>query len=129
MVTLPFVPNTHNVFNSGNLQLTGPSDPLVSLPDGLWTFKYSVFPNNQYFVEKSFFRIDNLQENFDRAFLTLDMMECDLAVKEQHKLELDSIYFMIQGAIAAGNNCMTDVANRLYLTAAKALNKFVKCSC
>ena len=37
--------------------------------------------------------LDKIQEKFDNVFMTLDMMECDRAIKAQAKVELSSIYF------------------------------------
>ncbi len=73
--------------------------------------------------------MDQLQERFDEAFMKLDMMECDMAIKKQSKVELNTIYFFIQGAIAAANNCAIDVANKLYVQASKQLTNFSKNGC
>jgi hypothetical protein len=56
-------------------------------------------------------------------------MECDLAISTQQKVELNSIYFFIQGAIAAANNCAVATANKLYNQATKMLNNFSKNGC
>lgn len=131
-VSLPFNPNDFNIFNSTVLGITSVGDPLVPLPDGVYTIKYSIFPAFDNFIEKTIIRVDQLQEKFDDAFMTLDMMECDMAIKTQQKVELNSIYFFIQGAIAAANNCAIDTANKLYNQAQKMLTNFIKngyCHC
>ena len=74
-------------------------------------------------------RVDRLQEKFDEAFMSMDMMTCDRAIKTQSKVDLNSIYFFIQGAIAAANNCAIEEANKLYLVADKMLTSFVNNSC
>jgi hypothetical protein len=74
-------------------------------------------------------RVEKLQEKFDEAFMKLDMMECDRAIKTQQKVNLTSIYFFIQGSIAAANNCAIDEANRLYDQANRMLNNFIKNNC
>ena len=63
------------------------------------------------------------------AFMRLDMMECDRAIKTQSKVDLNTIYFFINGAIAAANNCATDTANKLYNQASIMLNNFVRNNC
>jgi hypothetical protein len=73
--------------------------------------------------------VERLQEKFDEAFMKLDMMECDKAIRAQSKVELNTIYFFIQGAIAAANNCAVDEANKLYLQADKMLNYFINNNC
>lgn len=127
-VFLPFVPNELNVFNSSNLGITsaGTNDPL---PDGIYYLKYTVTPAYENFVEKSIMRVDRLQEKFDEAFMKLDMMECDRALKAQAKTELTTISFFINGAMAAANNCATVEANKLYLQADKLLTNFMRSNC
>jgi len=127
-VVLPFNTNSLNVFNSTSLGLSGLGESLP-LPDGVYTIRYSVTPAYENFVQKSIMRVEQLQERFDEAFMKLDMMECDAAIKTQQKVELNSIYFFIQGAIAAANNCATDTANKLYMQASKMLNNFIKRDC
>jgi hypothetical protein len=64
--------------------------------------------------------------------MRLDMMQCDLAIKTQQKVTLNSIYYFIQGSIAAANNCAIFEANRLYNQANKMLDNFIKagtCGC
>jgi hypothetical protein len=74
-------------------------------------------------------RVEQLQERFDAAFMRLDMMECDRAIKTQQKVDLTSISFFINGAIAAANNCAVVEANRLYNQASKMLNNFMRNGC
>lgn len=129
LVSIPFVPNDFNVFNSTILEITSVGDDLTPIPDGVYTLTYSVTPAFENFVTKTIIRVEQLQEKFDEAFMKLDMMECDLAIKKQSKVELNTIYFLIQGAIAAANNCAVDVANKLYLQASKQLDYFIKRNC
>jgi hypothetical protein len=128
-VSLPFNINDFNVYTSSSLGITSPSSPLLPLPDGVYKIKYSVVPAYQNYVEKTIMRIDQIQEKFDRAFMKLDMMECDLAIKKQQKVDLNSIYYFIQGSLAAANNCAVDTANKLYMQADKMLNNFIKNNC
>ena len=128
-VSLPFTVNDFNIFTSSTLGITPVGAPLVSLPDGVYYFKYTVAPAFENFVEKSFMRTEVIQEKFDRAFMKLDMMECDRAIKTQAKVDLNTIYFFIQGSIAAANNCAVDEANKLYAQANKMLDNFIKNNC
>lgn len=128
-VVLPFNTNDFNVFNSTSLGITDVGDPLQPLPDGIYNFRYSIAPAYENYVEKTIIRVDKLQEEFDKAFMKLDMMECDRAIKTQAKVELSSINFFIQGAIAAANNCAIQEANKLYTTARNMINNFIKQSC
>ncbi len=128
-VSLPFIPNDFNVFNSESLGLSDPLSPLTPLPDGVYTLTYSVDPASENFVTKTIMRVDVLQEKFDDAFMKLDMMECDGPIKKQAKVDLNSIYFFIQGSISAANNCAIDTSNTLYIQADRMLCNFNKRNC
>lgn len=130
--TLPFTPKSINTYTSADINLFVYSgDDLVKLPDGIWKLKYTINPATQYFVEKTFIRTYLLQERFDTAFMKMDMMECDDAIKKQQKVELDTIYYFIQGAIAAANKCAEKEATKMYRQADKMLTQFItnKCKC
>ena len=128
-VSLPFNVNDFNIFNSASLGLSIVGDPLIPIPDGIYTLTYSVAPAYENFVTKTIIRVEQLQEKFDNAFMKLDMMECDLAIKTQAKVDLNSVYYMIQGAIAAANNCAVDTSNKLYIQADRMLNNFIRTNC
>jgi hypothetical protein len=127
-VSLPFAVNSYNVFNSAKLGISD-VDSVEELPDGVYYIKYSVAPAFENFIEHSIIRIDKLQEKFDTAFMTLDMMECDRAIKTQSFVTLNTIYFFIQGAVAAANNCAVVEANKLYKQADTMLTHFVNKDC
>ena len=129
VVSLPFNVNDFNIFNSLSLGLTTFGQPLLPLPDGVYKLKYTVAPAYENFVEKTIIRVEQLQEKFDEAFMKLDMMECDRAIKTQQKVDLNTIYFFIQGAIAAANNCAVAESNKLYNQANMMLNNFLKNNC
>ena len=129
IVSLPFNVNDFNIFNSLSLGLTTFGQPLLPLPDGVYKLKYTVAPAYENFVEKTIIRVEQLQEKFDEAFMKLDMMECDRAIKTQQKVNLNTIYFFIQGAIAAANNCAVAESNKLYNQANMMLNNFIKNNC
>jgi hypothetical protein len=128
-IVLPFSVNNFTVYSSSTLGLTEVGNDDLPLPDGVYHLKYSITPAYENYVEKSIIRVDRLQEKFDEAFMKTDMMECDRAIKTQAKVDLSTIYFFIQGAIAAANNCAIDEANKLYLSADKMLTSFINNSC
>lgn len=129
VATLPFVPNDFNIFSSNNIGLTGIGEPSLPLPDGQYKLTYSVTPAYENYVTKTFMRVDQLQEEFDKVFMGLDMMECDLATKKQAKVDLYTVYLLIQGSMAAANNCAVDVANKLYTKASKMLANMSNNNC
>ena len=109
-VILPFTMNDFTVYTSTTLGITSVGDEIVPLPDGVYIIRYSVAPAYQNYVEKSIMRVEQIQEQFDKAFMHLDMMECDRAIKSQSKIDLNTIYFFIQGAIAAANKAAVEAA-------------------
>jgi hypothetical protein len=129
VVSLPFTPNEFNIFNSTSLGLSAVGEPLIPLPDGIYYLKYTVAPALTYNVEKNIMRTELIQEKFDNAFMKLDLMECDSAIRTQAKVNLNSIYYMISGSIAAANNCAVDTANKLYIQADRMLNNFIRNNC
>ena len=131
LVSLPFSINDFNIYTSTSLGITPVGDPQVPIPDGIYYIKYSVAPAYQNFVQKTIMRVDQLQEKFDSAFMKLDMMQCDAAIRKQQMVDLNSIYYFIQGSIAAANNCAVDTANKLYNQANRMLNQFIanRCNC
>jgi hypothetical protein len=123
-----FIPGTLNVYGSEELGISEEGDTQY-LPDGIYHIKYTVNPPLQNFKQISFYRVNNLQERFDNAFLTLEIMECDGPLKKQAKEDLTTIYFYIQGAVSAANNCAYVEANKLYKKANKMLDTFLKNDC
>jgi hypothetical protein len=112
---LPFVPSETNLFASDTLGITSVGVK-QALPDGIYRIKYSVAPAYLNYVERSIIRVDSLQEKFDNAFLQLDLMECDRALKTQ-------------GSIALANNCAEQDSIKLYNKADKMLDQFLNSNC
>lgn len=129
VISLPFNINDYNIFNSTSLGITSVGEPIVDLPDGIYNLKYSITPAYVNYVNKTIIRIDKLQEKFDSAFMKLDMMECDRALKTQSKVTLSTIQFLIQGAVSAANECAEQESNKLYNQANYMLDNFIKNNC
>lgn len=127
-VSITFLPEGDVVLTSDELGISAPNvmDPL---PDGLYTFTYSIAPSYINYTTISIMRVDRLQEKFDNAFMTLDMMVCDQAIKTQAKVNLSTIYLLIQGSIAAANNCAFVESNKLYDKASAMLDTMLKKNC
>lgn len=127
-VALPFMFNVVNIFNSIDLNITELENQ--PLPDGEYYIEYSINDGlTSTTISKSIFRVEQLQEKFDEAFMTLDLMECDGEIKKQSRVELMTIYFFIQGAISAANNCVSVKANELYNKANRLLDSFLSTDC
>jgi hypothetical protein len=115
-----------NVIDSKSLNL---SNERIPLPDGIWKIKFTINPASQYFVNKTFFRTEQIYQEFDKCFLKLDMMECDALLKREQMLKLNHIEFYIQGAIAAANNCAEKLAIDLYNEALEMIQDFSNSKC
>lgn len=117
-----------NVFNSTDLGITTGTS-YIPIPDGIYHLKYTVNPAYLYYVEKTILRVEKIQEMFDEAFMRLDLMECDKAIKMQSMVDLNTVWFFIQGAIAAANNCADNTAGKLYTQAYNMLTNMAASDC
>lgn len=117
--------------NSNSLNITCVSDPnlLTSLPDGIWTIKQSIAPAIDFNTEKSFLRTTNIEQKFGKAFLKTDLIECNMDVRIEQMKVLDEIWFYIQAAISASNQCNNILAMKLYQDANTMLDNFIKGNC
>jgi hypothetical protein len=126
--SVPFNVQGYNLLTSDIFGITPPGE-IADLPDGLYEFTYSVAPSATSFVTIAFMRVNQLQEKFDKAFMSLDFMVCDNAIKTQAKVTLNTIYLLIQGAIAAANECALIESNKLYDKANAMLETLLKKNC
>jgi len=127
-ITLPFKVGGNNFLDTSNLGITDDGS-ILELPDGIYHMSYSIFPSYQNHSDISIMRVDKLQEKFDEVFMGLDMMECDGAIKNQAKVELNTIYLLIEGAKAAANACAYIEAQELYNKASSMLDKMMHKNC
>jgi len=128
-VNVTFITNSINTYESSDLGIVASGSDEVILPDGVYKFVYSISPAVVGAITTYAMRIEKIQEKFDAAFMKLDMMECDRAIKKQANIDLITIYFFIQGAVAAANNCAFFEANKLYSSANKMLDSFIRNNC
>lgn len=127
-VSIPFPVGESIVLTSDLFGITAPNDK-QPLPDGLYHFNYSIAPSVDNFTDISIMRVAKLQEKFDKAFMSLDFMVCDQAIKTQAKVTLNAIYLLIQGSIAAANECALIESNKLYDKASSMLDALLKKNC
>ena len=119
----------NNILGSDRFGITPLGEDLKPLPDGLYEFTYSIAPSATNFTTIHIMRVNQLQEKFDKAFMSLDFMVCDNAIKSQAKVTLNTIYLLIQGAIAAANECALIESNKLYDKASAMLDTLLKKNC
>lgn len=123
-VNLPWVPGNVNIFKSEDI-LPG-CNPHAELPDGIYTVKYSVYPNATIKVEKTFLRVTKITSRLQKAFLSLEL-GCDC--QQSDKSKIFQIKLLIEGAISAANSCDNRTAIRLIGKANKQLDSLSKCGC
>jgi hypothetical protein len=125
---LSFEEKNINVYNSYNLGLCAQSlIETTPLPDGLYTIRYSIHPAYKYSTEKTFLRVDSLQQKFDRIFVNSDIAECGLNKKDYAVLR--EINLDIEGAISAANTCSYKLAMELYRKANERIDNYSKNKC
>jgi len=128
MINVPFTAGVVNVYKCIDLGIECPLSECCPLPDGIYDVIYSVIPDpNQTSIiasiEKTFIRVDNLKCSYQKAFLKVDL-ECDCHNHEQrrYKEELKKIDLLINGSVAAANDCNNYLAYKLYQKAENMLN-------
>jgi len=133
-----FNPSSVNIFNSNHVGLTSTlvTDELVPLPDGIWKLKYSVDPVAKSFIQKKFFRTDQIQCKYYSIYLAVDLSDCDSESeyclprsgrRPDQEEKLREIEFMINGAIAAANRGEDVLAMDMYRRADRMIDRFNVC--
>ena len=127
-VSLPFTTKNINEYRASDLNLSCDSNE-VNLPDGIYTFKYSIFPNQENFVKKSFMFTNNIVGEMQKKYLKLQLdCQCNNTFVNKEKGKLEEIQLFIEGSIAAANQCQDDLAYTL-LRKAQELIRRVNCEC
>jgi len=119
------------ILNSNTLKITKvlDLDNLVELPDGLYTAKISICPEDQFFYEKSWFRTCQLECKYNKALLKLDISECSTCFDKDKLSQLQRVNIYIQGVKANVENCNIAQAKKLYSAADKILSNILNCQC
>lgn len=127
-MALDFVPNSVNIYTAANLNID--CDATSTLPDGIYTVRYTISPSTKYYIEKTFIRITALKCKWAKAVLTVDLdCACGESKQNQLKLQLRDIKELIEGAVASSNDCDTQGAYDKYTLANKLLDRLKYCDC
>jgi len=129
--TVAYTAGAMTVFNSNTLNITCVSEvsQLIDLPDGIWTVKQTIAPPITFNIERTFIRTTKLEQKFGRAFLKTDLVQCNQDVKTEQMKVLDEVWFYIQAAIAAANQCNNLLAMNLYKLANTMIDNFLRDRC
>lgn len=110
-----FTPQSVNIFSSTDLKLGCEYD--YGLPDGIYRIKYSIKPNTQLFIEKSFMNVSSILCNFYKFVLTLP------------EDKVIDIKLLIDGAVSAANLGDCTLSQELYTQAQKLIERADKNCC
>lgn len=89
-----------------DLGLQREEDSLIILPDGLYTIRYSISPNDSVFVEISHLRTTNIMNDYYREMCKLQLSQCEPdAVVKQKMNDLLYIFMLIEAAKAKSQVC------------------------
>lgn len=130
-IELSYYKGAITILNSNLLKLTNVKQKELyqDLPDGLYTAKISICPNEDNWFEKSWYRINQLLCKYYKSFLTLDLNKCESCYNKSRKSKLDTIWTYIQGVQANITDCNFQKANELYSVANKLCDDILNCDC
>lgn len=130
-VELDYYKNAVTILNSNTLKISNVNDldNLVTLPDGLYTAKISVCPEEQFWFEKSWYRTCLLECKYDKAFLKLNVQSCEVCFSPEGLEKLERARIYIYGVKTNAQNCNVREADKLYKAANKILDNLLDCDC
>jgi len=70
-----------------NIQTRDCGVTMNDLPDGVYSIKYSVAPNEYVFVEYNYLRVTNLLNKLDNIYCGLNLSNCEPPYKTKEKLK------------------------------------------
>ncbi|MCA9495585.1 MAG: hypothetical protein KC589_01470 [Nanoarchaeota archaeon] len=118
--------------NSNTLNITNVSDfkQLKELPDGIWTVKYSICPNQELFVEYSFLRNTKQTIKWMNLYCKLDLEKCNKKNYQEELKSLRDIKDLIDAAKYKADCGKYEQSLELYDRANQLLDSFSgKCKC
>ena len=130
-VELDYYKNSVTILNSNTLGMTNVNDfdYLVDIPDGRYTAKISICPEEQYWFEKSWYRTCLLECKYDKAFLKLNVQSCEICFSPEKLEKLERARIYIHGVKVNAKACNNKEADKLYKAANKILDNLLECSC
>lgn len=122
------------VLNMSNLghQLVDGLHCLPELPEGNYTIKYSINPNDKLFVKYNYFHTFLTERSYYEAVCDYLNKRCDMtnSEKEEHRKKLDDIYDALKMSKISAEECGdVDTANELLEEAKNKLEKLKNNNC
>lgn len=114
------------IINSNTLGITNAqtSSNLADLPDGIWTLRYSIDPNDELFVEYTFLRNTLQMVDYVNAYCKLDIRLCEEKHYKEKLEKLKDIYNLIKAAEYYVDCCRNSDAIKVYNKASQLLEEF-----
>lgn len=116
-----------NTFNSNTIGLTEifNSFNLVSLPDGVWTFKFKVCPYDKVYIQKYHLRTVDLENKLCKIYDQISMSDCDVARDEKLNNTLVEIFLATAAGKAHAKEGNARRASELYQLANESVNRLL----
>lgn len=131
-VELNYYQNGVTILNSNNLKLTNVTNPKFynPLPDGVYIAKISVCPHDVYWYQKSWYRVANIWCKYYKAFLKLNVKNCEKCYSPQKLAKLNTAWLYINAVVANAEDDNLNACDELYQAASKILDDLlVNCKC
>lgn len=128
-INVPFTPKSVNTYRAKDFGIGCVDDN--PLPDGVYTFKYSIRPNATTFIEKSFLLARNtIAKLHTKVLESTSACPCDNKYLDKVDKRVAEIKVLIEGAYSAANLCQEKEAYDLLKRANKLLkSKDLDCEC
>jgi hypothetical protein len=117
-ILVPFRPNTINVINAHQLNLSCGDNS--NMPDGVYRLTYRICPQDSMYIDKYYLKTDILEYQLD--ILLLKVLSCK-DINKDLKKTFDSIFLYLTAAKAHARAENIKEATSLYKRAQKEINK------
>ena len=132
-VNIPVGKNFSYIINSNTIGLTNVtnSEALSDLPDGIWTIKYSICPNDELYVEYTFLRNIKQLIKYHNLFCQIEIDKCNKKQYLEDLKKIREIKDLIDAAQYLADDCgKYEKSIELYNEAEEMLNEFTNdCKC
>jgi hypothetical protein len=117
--------------SSNDLGLTAVNDPLDTFPDGLYTIKYSVSPNETVYVQYYHLRTTRLTNRYYAEICKIQLQACEPTAEQHQRMhDLRYIKMYMDAAKAKAEYCNAPVqAVEMYTYAERLLDKYLTGCC
>jgi hypothetical protein len=118
-------------FSSTDLGLTAENQDVIAFPDGLYTIRYSVSPNETVYVQYYHLRTTRLMNMYYKEICKIQLQACEPTAEQHQKMhDLRYIKMYIDAAKAKAEYCHAPLqAVEMYEYAETLLSKYLTGCC